>query len=42
MAFGTPSKSGPKTLYETAALALKSFRQHDCAPGPAAHTSLSR
>jgi hypothetical protein len=31
---------GAETLYEAAVLALKSFRQHDCAPGPAAHLSI--
>jgi hypothetical protein len=28
------------TLYEAAVLALKSFPEHDCAPGPAAHLSI--
>lgn len=28
---------GAETLYEAAVLALKSFRDHECAPGPAAH-----
>jgi hypothetical protein len=28
---------GAETLYEAAVLALKSFREHDCAPGPGAH-----
>jgi hypothetical protein len=37
MAFGTLSRSGAETLYEAAVLGLKSFREHDCAPGPAAH-----
>lgn len=27
---------GAETLYEAAVLALKAFREHDCAPGPAA------
>jgi hypothetical protein len=31
---------GAETLYEAAVLALKSFREHDCAPGPAAHLSV--
>jgi hypothetical protein len=31
---------GAETLYEAAVLALKSFREHGCAPGPAAHLSL--
>lgn len=31
---------GAGTLYEAAVLALKSFREHDCLPGPAAHLSI--
>jgi hypothetical protein len=31
---------GAETLYEAAVLALKAFREHDCAPGPAAHLSV--
>ena len=31
---------GAETLYEAAVLALKSFREHDCAPGPAAHLAI--
>lgn len=31
---------GAETLYEAAVLALKSFREHDCSPGPAAHLSV--
>lgn len=31
---------GAETLYEAAVLALKSFREHDCAPGPASHLAI--
>ena len=31
---------GAETLYEAAVLALKSFRDHECAPGPAAHLAV--
>jgi hypothetical protein len=31
---------GAETLYEAAVLALKSFREHDCGPGPAAHLAV--
>jgi hypothetical protein len=31
---------GADTLYEAAILALKAFREHDCAPGPAAHLAI--
>ena len=31
---------GAETLYEAAVLALKSFREHDFAPGPAAELSI--
>ncbi len=31
---------GAETLYEAAVLALKAFREHDCAPGPAAHLEI--
>jgi hypothetical protein len=31
---------GADTLYEAAILALKSFREHDCVPGAAAHLSV--
>ena len=31
---------GAETVYEAAVLALKSFREHDCAPGPAAHLAI--
>ena len=31
---------GAETLYEAAVLALKSFREHDCVPGPAAHLAI--
>jgi len=31
---------GAETLYEAAVLALKSFREHDCAPGPGAHLAV--
>jgi len=31
---------GAETLYEAAVLALKSFREHDCQPGPAAHLAV--
>jgi hypothetical protein len=31
---------GAETRYEAAVLALKAFREHDCAPGPAAHLSV--
>lgn len=31
---------GAETLYEAAVLALKSFREHDCSPGPAAHLAI--
>ena len=33
-------KDRAETLYEAAVLALKSFREYDCAPGPAAHLSV--
>jgi hypothetical protein len=29
-----------ETMYEAAVLALRSFREHDCNPGPAAHLSV--
>ena len=31
---------GGETLYEAAVLALRAFREHDCAPGPAAHLAI--
>jgi hypothetical protein len=31
---------GAETLYEAAVLGLKSFREDDCAPGPAAHLAI--
>jgi hypothetical protein len=31
---------GAETLYEAAVLALKSFRDHECAPGRAAHLAV--
>ena len=31
---------GAETLYEAAVLALKSFRDHECAPGPAARLAV--
>jgi hypothetical protein len=31
---------GAETLYEAAVLGLKAFREHDCAPGPAAHLDI--
>jgi hypothetical protein len=31
---------GAETLYEAAVLALRSFREHDCTPGPAAHLAI--
>lgn len=31
---------GAETLYEAAVLALKSFQEHDCAPGSAARLSV--
>jgi len=31
---------GAETLCEAAVLALRSFREHDCAPGPAAHLAI--
>ena len=31
---------GAETLYEAAVLALKSFREHDCAPGEVAQLSI--
>jgi hypothetical protein len=31
---------GAETLYEAAVLALRSFREHDCAPGPGAHLAI--
>jgi hypothetical protein len=31
---------GAETLYEAAVLALKAFREHDCAPGSAAHLAI--
>lgn len=31
---------GAETLYEAAVLALKSFREHDCAQGPAGHLAI--
>ena len=31
---------GAETLYEAAVLALKAFREHDCAPGPGAHLDI--
>ena len=31
---------GGETLYEAAVLALRAFREHDCAPGSAAHLAI--
>ena len=31
---------GAETVYEAAVLALKSFGEHDCPPGPAAHLAI--
>jgi hypothetical protein len=32
---------GAETMYEAAVLALRSFREHGCAPGPAAHLAIA-
>lgn len=31
---------GAESVYEAAVLALKSFREHDCSPGAAAHLAI--
>ena len=31
---------GAESLFEAGVLAVRSFREHDCVPGPAAHLSI--